>query len=172
MNWNEGWCIIIHESKTDGTGCYPLGKIGDADWITTGWTARQFSSYTVGGRNVWKIPWKVLKQFSCTASFELKVIKHARKHGNRAAERRSGPPSIDSVSRLGRQQEAKSLQMPRQKKAMWGEPPKWPEVEQEVKTWILEQRQTGISVSAAKMMQEEGKGLHEKVTLVSSQGHT
>ena len=38
----------------------------------------------------------------------------------------------------------------------------WLEVELQVKTWILEQRQTGISVSTK--MTEEGKGkrLHEK----------
>ena len=52
--------------------------------------------------------------------------------------------------------EEKLLQMPRHKKAMWGKPPKWLQVEQEVKTWILEQHQTGISVSM-KMIQEEGK---------------
>lgn len=96
------------------------------------------------------------KRFSYTASFKLTVIKFAKEHGNRAAERHFGPPPTESVIRLWRQQEEKLLQMPRQKKAMRGKPPKWPEVEQEVKTWILEQRQTGISVST-KMIQEEGK---------------
>ena len=48
------------------------------------------------------------------------------------------------------------LQMPKQKKAMPGEPPKWPEVEQEVQTWIVERCQTEISVST-KMIQEKGK---------------
>ena len=46
--------------------------------------------------------------------------------------------------------------MLRQKKAMQGKPPKWPEVEQEVKTWIMEQLCTTISV-LTKMIQEEGK---------------
>lgn len=96
------------------------------------------------------------KRFSYTASFKLTVIKFAKEHGNRAAERHFGPPPTESVIRLWRQQEEKLLQMPRQKKAMRGKLPKWPEVEQEVKNWILEQHQTGISVSA-KMIQEEGK---------------
>lgn len=101
------------------------------------------------------------KRFSYTASFKLTVIKFAKEHGNRAAERHFGPPPTESVIRLWRQQEEKLLQMPRQKKAMRGKPPKWPEVEQEVKTWILEQRQTGISVSA-KMIQEEGKRIAQE----------
>ena len=52
-----------------------------------------------------------------------------------------------------------------------GKPPKWPEVEQEVRTWILEQRQTGISVWT-KMIQELGERIaHTHKTLVISQGH-
>ena len=58
------------------------------------------------------------KQFSYTASFKLKVIKYAKKHGNRAAERHFGPPPTEGVSRLWRRQEEKLLQMPREKKAM------------------------------------------------------
>ena len=53
---------------------------------------------------------------------------------------------------------------------MRGKPPKWPEVEQEVRTWILEWCQTGFSVWT-KMIQENVKGLHEKKTLMISQGH-
>ena len=41
------------------------------------------------------------KWFSYTASFKLKVIKYAKKHGNRAAERQSGPPPTGSAIRLG-----------------------------------------------------------------------
>ena len=41
------------------------------------------------------------KCFSYTASFKLKVIKYAKKHGNRAAERQSGPPPTGSAIRLG-----------------------------------------------------------------------
>ena len=58
------------------------------------------------------------KQFSYTASFKLKVIKYAKKHGNRAAERHFGPPPTENVIRLWRQQEEQLLKMPGQKKAM------------------------------------------------------
>ena len=95
----------------------------------------------------------MLKQFSYTASFKLKVTKYAKKYGNRVAERHSGPPPMESAIRLWRQQEETLLQMPRQKTAMRGKPPKWPEVEQEVKTWILEHHHTEISV-LTKMIQE------------------
>ena len=46
--------------------------------------------------------------------------------------------------------------MPRQK-AVWGKTPSW----LEVKTWILEQPQTGISV-LTKMIQEEGKRIAQE----------
>ena len=45
----------------------------------------------------------------------------------------------------------------------------WLEVEPQVKTWILEQRQTGISVST-KMTGEEGRRIAREKTLVVSQG--
>ena len=66
----------------------------------------------------------MLKQFLYTANFKLKVIKYAKKQGNRAAERSFGPLPTESVITLWRQQEEKLLQMPRQKKAMRGKPPK------------------------------------------------
>ena len=99
--------------KTGDADCYPVGKIGDANFTTTGWTAWHFPSHTLGGRNYWKIPWKMSQRFLYTASFKLKVIKYAKKHGNRAADRHFGPPPIESVIRLWRQQEEKLLQMPR-----------------------------------------------------------
>ena len=78
------------------------------------------------------------KQLLYTASFKLKVIKYAKKYGNSAAKRHLGPPPTESAIRLWRQQEEKLLQIPRQKAAMGGKPPKWLEVEQDVKNWILE----------------------------------
>ena len=55
---------------------------------------------------------------SYTANGKLQVIKYAKKHGDRAAERHFGPPPTENVIRSWRQQEEKLLQMPRQKKAM------------------------------------------------------
>ena len=40
------------------------------------------------------------QRFLYTVSFKLKVIKYAKKHGNRAADRHFGPPPIESVIRL------------------------------------------------------------------------
>ena len=97
-----------------------------------------------------------VEMVSYTASFKLKVIKYAKKHGNRAAKRHFAPLPTESVIRLWRQQEETLLQMPGRKEEIQGKPPKWPEVEQEVKTWIMEQLCTTISV-LTKMIQEEGK---------------
>ena len=78
IQWNEtksrreAYCYT--QSKIDDADCYPLDKIGDADFITIGWTVQNFSSYTLGRRNYWKIPWKLLKQFLYTASFKLKLL--------------------------------------------------------------------------------------------------
>ena len=96
------------------------------------------------------------KSFLYIASFKLKVIKYAKKHGNRAAERHFGSLPTECVSRFWKQQEEKFLQMPRQMKAMQETPLKKPVVEQEVKTWILEQHQTGI-FPLTKLTQEESK---------------
>ena len=103
----------------------------------------------------------MLKQFLYTASFRLKIIKHTKKHGNRASERHFGPSATESVSRLWRKRAEKLLQMPRQKTAMRGKPPKWPEMDQEVTTWILEQVKLGF-LFWPRWYTKKVKGLHEK----------
>ena len=56
----------------------------------------------------------MLNRFLYTASFKLKIIKYAQEHGNRAAERHSGPSPTERVIGLWGQQEEKLLQVPRQ----------------------------------------------------------
>ena len=121
---------------------------------------RDISLHILGGRNYWKIPWKMSKCFSYTVSFTRKVIKYAKKHGNRAAKRQFGTPPTESAIRLwGNRKTASSDDKTEEGSAR--KPPKWLEVEQEVKNWILGQSQTVISVST-KMTQEGKRTAGEK----------
>ncbi|KAH1166903.1 hypothetical protein KIL84_016075, partial [Mauremys mutica] len=72
---------------------------------------------------------------------------YAKEHGNRAAERQFGPSPTECMIRQWRKQEEQLLKMPKKKKALRGKPAKWPNLEQRLKTWIMEQRQSGLCVS-------------------------
>jgi hypothetical protein len=45
------------------------------------------------------------KRFPCSVAFKLNVIKFAKEHGNRAAERHFGPPPTEKMIRAFRKQE-------------------------------------------------------------------
>ncbi|KAF7235526.1 Zinc finger and SCAN domain-containing protein 16 [Varanus komodoensis] len=87
------------------------------------------------------------KRTSYSAKFKLEVISYAKEHGNRAAERQFGRPPTECMIRQWRKQEEQLLKMPEKKKALRGKPAKWPDLEQRLKTWILEQHQSGFCVS-------------------------
>lgn len=96
------------------------------------------------------------KRFSYPTSFKLKVLEYAKENGNRAAERRFGPPPTECTIREWRKQEQKLFKMPRMKKANRGKHAKWPNLEAKLKHWIEVQRLSGISVST-KIVQHQGK---------------
>lgn len=68
-----------------------------------------------------------LKRFSYSAEIKSKVIQFAKVNGNRAAERKFGPPPTEKIRDW--LQEETLLKMPRQKKAMRGKSAKWPNLE-------------------------------------------
>ncbi|KAJ7303161.1 hypothetical protein JRQ81_012094 [Phrynocephalus forsythii] len=90
---------------------------------------------------------KVNKRISYSAKFKLNVIRYAKEHGNRAAERLFGSPPTECMIRQWRKQEEKLLKMPTRKRALRGKPAKWPNLEQRLKAWVMEQRQSGLYVS-------------------------
>lgn len=74
------------------------------------------------------------KRFSYSAEFKLKVIQFAKVNGNRAAERKFGPPPTEKTIRDWLREEETLLKTPQQKKATRGESAKWPDLERELKS--------------------------------------
>lgn len=81
----------------------------------------------------------ISKRLPYSGKFKPNVISYAKEHGNRATERPFGPPPTECVIRQWRKQEEQFLKMPKKKKALRGKPEKWANLEQRLKTWIMEQ---------------------------------
>nr|AHN53440.1 DDE superfamily endonuclease [Nuttalliella namaqua] len=96
------------------------------------------------------------KRLAYKAAFKLEVIKFAKEHGNRAAERHFGPPPTEKMIREWRKQEDQLQKLGKNKHNLRKPTAKWPELEVEVKEWITRHRQNGISVST-KMIINEAK---------------
>jgi hypothetical protein len=75
---------------------------------------------------------------SYTANFKLKVIEFAVKNGNRAAGREYNVD--EKCVRDWIKQKTELKYMDRRKRARRGKPAKWPELEEELKNWILQKR--------------------------------
>ncbi len=82
-----------------------------------------------------------------TITFKLDVINYAKEHGNRAAERMFGPPPTEKMIRSWRQQEEKLKTVSGSKHNLRGRHAKWPELEDELCSWVTDQRSQGITVS-------------------------
>ncbi|XP_077111701.1 uncharacterized protein LOC143767342 isoform X2 [Ranitomeya variabilis] len=102
--------------------------------------------------------WNISKQkrLSYKIPFKLKVVKFAKKHGNRAAERKFGRPPTEKMIREWRKQEDQLKKMDKTKRGFRGHPAQWPQLELEMKSWVINHRNCGFSVSS-KMIIEEAK---------------
>ncbi|XP_069606515.1 uncharacterized protein [Ranitomeya imitator] len=102
--------------------------------------------------------WKISKQkrLSYKIPFKLKVVKFAKQHGNRAAERQFGRPPTEKMIREWRKQENQLQKMDKTKRGFRGHPAQWPQLELEMKSWVVNHRNYGFSVSS-KMIIEEAK---------------
>uniref|UniRef100_A0A803K4M5 HTH CENPB-type domain-containing protein n=1 Tax=Xenopus tropicalis TaxID=8364 RepID=A0A803K4M5_XENTR len=89
------------------------------------------------------------KQKRCTykVGFKLEVIKYAKEHGNRAAERQFGPPPSEKMIREWRKQEDQLQKLEKSKHTLCGHAAKWPELEVDIKEWITHHRENGFLVS-------------------------
>lgn len=85
-----------------------------------------------------------LKRRSYTAIFKLQVIKYAAENGNRPAETKFGVS--EKNLRDWRKAEAMLSSM-KTKKANRGLKPRWPELEERVHQWVVEQRVAGRGLS-------------------------
>uniref|UniRef100_A0A3P8W7B6 HTH CENPB-type domain-containing protein n=2 Tax=Cynoglossus semilaevis TaxID=244447 RepID=A0A3P8W7B6_CYNSE len=81
------------------------------------------------------------KRKSYTAEFKLQLVKYAAENGNRATERRFGVS--EKLVRDWRKTEACLIAMKKSKKANRGLKARWPELEQRLHRWVLDQGAAG-----------------------------
>ncbi|TRY89392.1 hypothetical protein DNTS_024128, partial [Danionella cerebrum] len=96
------------------------------------------------------------KRLAYKVPFKLAVIKFAKEHGNRAAERHFGRPPTEKMIREWRKQEDQLQKLEKSRHTLRQKTAKWPELEVEVKVWITRHRQNGYRVST-KMIINEAK---------------
>jgi len=90
-----------------------------------------------------------LTRKSYCAEYKLQVAKYAAGSGNRAAGRKFGVS--EKLVRDWRKTERNLTAMKKTKRANRGMHPKWPELEERVHTWVLEQRTAGRGFSAVQL---------------------
>lgn len=90
-----------------------------------------------------------LKRKSYSAGYKLQVVKFAAEHGNRAAGRTYGVN--EKLVRDWRKVEASLAAMKTTKKANRGLKARWPQLEERVRQWVIEQRAAGRRLSAARL---------------------
>ncbi|KAG8231968.1 hypothetical protein J437_LFUL008889, partial [Ladona fulva] len=97
-------------------------------------------------------------RLSYTIQYKLGVLNYAKVHGNRAAARSTTYQKMIRTSRLQEDQ----LKTAKKKKHNLRCPaPSWPELENAIKMWVIDKRNSGISVST-KMIINEAKEFAEK----------
>ena len=89
------------------------------------------------------------KRRSYTAAFKLQVILHAEEHGNRAAGRQFGIG--EAPVRDWRKAKDSLRTTKKTKKANRGHKPRWPQLEDKLETWVLEQRAAYRGVSTTQI---------------------
>lgn len=104
------------------------------------------------------------KRLSYTIEYKLNVINFAKEHGNRAAARVFGEPPTSKMIREWRKQEQQLMTVKKDKSNLRCPAPHWPEIEAELKKWVINERNSGKSVStkmiiyeARRLAQEQGK---------------
>nr|XP_028597585.1 uncharacterized protein LOC114603030 [Podarcis muralis]XP_028597587.1 uncharacterized protein LOC114603030 [Podarcis muralis]XP_028597588.1 uncharacterized protein LOC114603030 [Podarcis muralis]XP_028597589.1 uncharacterized protein LOC114603030 [Podarcis muralis] len=98
--------------------------------------------------------------------FKLEVVKYAKEHGNRAAERHFGPPPTEKMIRGWRKQEDQLQKADKCKHTFRGHAAKWPQLDVAMKEWITYHQNNGFPVSTKMIICEAkriavGKGIHD-----------
>lgn len=86
---------------------------------------------------------------SYTAQFKLKAIAYAKEHGNRATEREFG--ISEKLVRDWRKSKETLMTMSRKKKANRGLKARWPELEERLMKFVIEQRLQGRGMSTVQV---------------------
>ena len=98
-------------------------------------------------------------------------MNYTEKHGNRAAERRFGSPLTEKMIREWRKQTKDLIKADKSKKTVRSCATKWPELEEYVKNWIIDERKNGIAVPK-KMILIEARRLAIEMSITDFAGTT
>ncbi|CAI5769472.1 pogo transposable element with KRAB domain [Podarcis lilfordi] len=106
------------------------------------------------------------KRLAFKIPFKLEVVKYAKEHGNRAAERCFGPPPTEKMIRERRKQEDQLQKADKSKHTFRGNAAKWPQLDVAMKEWITNHRNNGFTVSTEMIIYEAKhiaveKGIHD-----------
>lgn len=85
------------------------------------------------------------KRHAYEADFKLRAISYAEENGNRAAARQFG--INESMVRKWRKQKDDLKQVKKTKRSFRGNKARWPQLEDKIEQWVIEQRTAGRSVS-------------------------
>lgn len=88
---------------------------------------------------------KMAKRHAYEAQFKLNAIRYAAENGNRAAAREF--KINESMVRKWRKMENELRQVKKTQLSFRGHKARWPELEERLERWIIEQRTSGASVS-------------------------
>ena len=86
-----------------------------------------------------------LKRHAYDADFKLKAVAHAVEHGNRAAAREFN--INESMVQKWRKQADELRQVKKTKKSFRGNKARWPQLEDKLEQWVIEQRAATRAVS-------------------------
>ena len=111
------------------------------------------------------------KQLSYNIAFKIEVMNYAAEYGNRAAERRFGSPPTETMIREWRKQRKDLIKADKSNKTLCSCAPKWPELEEYVRNWIIDYRKNGIAVST-KMILIEARRLAIEMSITDFAGTT
>lgn len=93
-----------------------------------------------------------VKRYAYEASLKLKAISRAIQLGNRAASREF--QINESMVRKWRKQEDELRQVKETRQSFRGNKARWPQLEDTIEQWVIEQRAAGIPVSTASIRQK------------------
>jgi len=108
---------------------------------------------------------------SYSTAFKIEVVNYAEKHGNQAGERRFGSPPTEMMIWEQRKQRKDLIKADKSKKPLRSCAPKWPNLEEYVKNWIIDHRKNGIAVSTKKIL-IEARRLAIEMSIINFAGTT
>ena len=108
-----------------------------------------------------------MKRSSYTTEWKLKAIELAKANGNRKAAKELNVD--ESMIRRWHKQEDELRQAKKSKKSFGGYIPRWPELEDHLKHWVLEMQSVGRSISTVSI-RLKAKALVQEIGITNFTG--